>query len=80
MFLLPRLDEYLGGEPGLSFERAMRLDESLGGITGGAAYGCFVFNNCQVVSLLGAIPEEFKTWQALPYKPFFARLMADWML
>ena len=47
-----------------------------------AAFGCFVFNNCncQVVSLLGAIPEEFKTWQALPYKPFFACLMADWML
>ena len=53
-------------------------DELLGGITGGAAFGCFVFNKCQVVSLLGAIPEEFKTWQA--FKPFFACLMADWML
>lgn len=53
---------------------------SLGGITGVGALGCFDFNSCQVMSLLGAIPEEFKTWQALPYKPFFACLMADWML
>ena len=55
-------------------------DVSLGGITGGGAFGCFDFNNCQMESLLGAIPEEFKTWQALPYNPFLACLMDDWML
>ena len=53
---------------------------SLGGITGGGAFRCFDFNNCQVESLLGAIPEELKTWQALPYNPFLACLMAGWML
>ena len=27
-----------------------------------------------------SLAEEFKTWPALPYKPFFACLMADRML
>ena len=54
-------------------------DVSLGEITGGGAFRCFDFNNCQVESLLGAIPEEFKTQQAI-YNPFLACLMADWML
>ena len=35
-------------------------DVSLGRIIGGGAFGCFDFNNCQVVSLLGAIPGESK--------------------
>ena len=56
------------------------LDMPVGEINGGGALGCFDFNNCQMVSLLGAIPEELKTWQALPYNPFLASLMADWML
>ena len=57
-----------------------KFDVSFGGHTGGGPLGCFACKSCQVVSLLGATPDEVKIWQAFPYKPSFANPMAKRML
>ena len=35
------------------------------GKDGGGPWGCLDCNSCHVISLLGAMPEEVRTWQAL---------------
>ena len=57
-----------------------KFDVLFGGHIGGGPLGCFACKSCQVVSLLGATPDEVKIWQAFPYKPSFANPMAKRML
>ena len=57
-----------------------KLNMSFSGHTGCRPLGCFACNSCQVLSLLGATTDEDKIWQAFPYKPSFADLMAKQML
>ena len=53
-----------------------KFDVSFGGHTGGGPLGCFACKSCQVVSLLGATPDEVKIWQAFHINP---PLLTRWL-
>lgn len=51
--------------------------DGINGATGGGQLGCLDNNNCHVVSVLGASPDERSRWLAFPNRPALAMETAD---